>query len=373
MFIYLKSPIVHVVDHVAAAVGKAWEGTLRDNTSAKDQEEVEFLEIAYQYLSQREKAVYKLERTQHLRNVQANYRAPPSADELYSQPDEPNFALYLAGVLIGAAFIAGVIVASVWLAILISQNINQIIREITNFIISGQALVLVFSSILPVLISSLLAPLIGRGLEYVFAGIGTMDWLAFRTESSEKIASERAQIMSMIGASSGEGAHERKLPDPDVSKAAEARVPLQPGITEYVFKTNRVTIDDLGNDFGQTQRQHTIVFWIAFAAFILCLLGGAAAAFAFNQDIKPVGALGALCGIIGTFSYKMLGRARCARITLALFNSQVIELHERMEALKSIDDVQKRLKLEAAAWINFRVGMNKLYALEERSRGRKRL
>jgi len=56
---------------------------------------------------------------------------------------------------------------------------------------------------------------------------------------------------------------------------------------------------------------------------------------------------------------------------LALFNSYVIELHQRMDELTLIEDLGERRKLRAAAWTNFRTGLNKLYALEERSGSRK--
>jgi hypothetical protein len=132
-----------------------------------------------------------------------------------------------------------------------------------------------------------------------------------------------------------------------------------------------VTIDELGNDFREMKRQHTTVFWAAFAAFILCLLGGVVAAVVFKLDIKSISGIGALAGVIGTYSYKMLGKARLARISLTLFNSYVIELHERMEESNDVKDGRERRKLRSVAWTNFRTGMNKLHALEERSAARK--
>ena len=74
------SPIEVVVDRVAAAVAKAWDAARSERTPVSDEEQAGFLAIAYRYLSERQTAIYKLERQSHQRDVLARYQRPPSVN-----------------------------------------------------------------------------------------------------------------------------------------------------------------------------------------------------------------------------------------------------------------------------------------------------
>jgi hypothetical protein len=364
------SPIELVVDRVAAAVAKAWEAARSERTPISDEEEAGFLLLAYRYLSERQTAIYKLERESHLRHVQAGYQPPPSADELYGEERELSPVIAALGAVLMAALAAGSLFAVVSILSWIVVNIVPVLDELNRFLVSGQAIMLVLSMGAPIVLTVVAERFFRKPLEHVFAGIDHVHWGHFQAHSSKQIESVRAQILMMIGETPG-GSNDALNLDPDLSEAKVNAVPVQPGVTEYTFSTGRVKIEDLGNDFRAAKRQHTVVFWVAFTTFILVLISGVAAAILLKQDLKSVGGIGAISGVIGTYSYKILGKARLARIALTLFDSYVIELHQRMDELASIPDANERRRLRAAAWTNFRTGLNKLYALEGRSAARK--
>lgn len=367
MTVASESPIDVVVDRVAAAVAKAWDQARSEQTHPTSEEGAAFLAIAYRYLSDRHAAVFAMERTEHMRDVERRYEAPPPTSRNYEpRPGlEALFMIFVAVLLMAGLFAAAFILS--WLF----QNIGTLLESLVRSLASGEALMLVLFCLIPLVISILGQRLFPRQLSYVFEGAGRVPWETFQAHSTKQIDSERGQILAMIGQSSDGGTIEPTIADDDLSKASESPVPIQPGVAEYVFSTNRVTIDDLGNDFRETKRQHTVVFWVTFMAFLGCLLCSVAAALVFKQDLKGIGGLGILSGVMGTFSYRMLGKARLARISLTMFNSYVIELHQRMEESKGTDDIREARKLRAAAWTNFRSGMNRLYALEQRTGARR--
>jgi hypothetical protein len=363
----LKSPLNMVVDHVAAKIANAWVHAWWENVPAKDEEEVGFLAIAYAYLSNRQTAVHKLERTETSIAARGDYRRPPSVNELYDGLHESSGVAQILGALVLAALAGGAVIAGALVGLSIVENVDAILR----FFASGEALVLILPAAAPFLAAHILSHIFGKRFEYVFAETDRADWQLSQSNSSKKIDAERAQILAMMDPSSDGGQGQRTIADPDLPVAEERAVPIQPGITEYILSTGRVTIEDLGNDFRAIKHQHTIVFWASFCAFILCLLSGALTAIMYKPSIGAIGSIGALSGIVGTFSYKMLERARFSRISLTLFNSYVLEVHERMEEAVSIESIDQRRKARSTAWMNFRTGMNKLYALESRSVTRK--
>ena len=276
----------------------------------------------------------------------------------------------LVGALL-AALAAGALFAIVSIISLIVANIVSILDGLSRFLMSEQAIMLVLSVAAPIVLAIVAERFLRKPLEYVFAGIDHLHWAHFQARSSKQIELERAQILMMIGESSGEGSSVALKLDPDLPEAKERAVPVQPGVAEYTFSTGRVKIEDIGNDFRLAKRQHAVIFWVAFTTFILILISGVAAALVLKQDLKSVGGIRVISGVIGTYSYKILGKARLARIALTLFDSYVIELHQRMDELALIADASERRKLRAAAWTNFRTGLNKLYAVEDRSAARK--
>ena len=327
------SPIEVVVDRIAAAVAKAWDAARSERTSVSDQEQAGFLVIAYRYLSERQTAIYKLERESHLRDVQARYERPPSVDELYGEAREPSPVTTALGTVLMAALAAGSLFAVVSILSWFVANIVSILDELSFFVASGQAVMLVLSMAAPLVLTVVAERFLRKPIEYVFAGIDHVHWGHFQAHSSKQIESERARILMMIGESPGGGSSDALKLDPDLPEAKEKAVPLQPGVTEYTFSTGRVKIEDLGNDFRAAKRQHAVVFWVAFTTFILVLISGVTAALVLKQDLRSIGGIGVIAGVIGTYSYKILGKARLARIALTLFDSYVIELHQRMDEL----------------------------------------
>jgi hypothetical protein len=229
-----KSPIDVVVDRVAAAVAKAWDQARSEQTPASNEEEAAFLAIAYRYLSERQAAVYKLERTQHLRDVQQRYRAPPSADQLYGGFRESYDIVEVLGMIFVTACVVGLLFAAVNFLGFIVQNIGVIIEGLKDFLVSGQALMLVLFTALPLIVTIISEHLFSRQHQYVFAGFDGVHWEALQAHSSKQIESERAQILAMIGSSSAGGTNAPTISDPDLPAAKENPVPIQPGITEYV-------------------------------------------------------------------------------------------------------------------------------------------
>ena len=102
---------------------------------------------------------------------------------------------------------------------------------------------------------------------------------------------------------------------------------------QLLLSTKKLDLANLGDDFREAERQHSIVFWTSFAVFLASLLGDVAAALVFKHNLSSIGGLAAVSGVIGAFSYKMLAKSRLARISLALFNSYIIELQDRLDSL----------------------------------------
>ncbi len=368
----MTSPISIVVDRIAALVANAWENVKSEHIFAANEEETAFLILAYRYLSERQSAVYIMERAQHMAAVEERYQAPPSIEELYgtSETLHPLVALLLVSFL-GILAVLGVFSAATLLNWIVS-NFDNVLDSLRQFLFSGGALAIAIAILVPWVLSSIGVRFIPKKLEYAFEKVGdSLPWQMFQTNSSERIDSERAQILGMVGSSVDTGSAESTTCDVDVSEAKTNPVPIQPGIAEYVLSTNRVRIEDLSNDFQETKNQHTKVFWLTFTAFMACLFITIAAALVYKLDIRVLGGLGGISGVLGTFSYRMLGKARLARICLALFNSYVIELEDRLTEANAIQNVREARKLRSAAWTNFRSGLNKLYSLEQRGNNRK--
>jgi len=370
-----ESPIVVVVDRVAEAIAKAWNKSRSEPTGSTNSEEAAFLSVAYQYLGARQVATYKMEQVRHLEQTEARYTSPPKSEELYAElrpPSAIGTALFVGVVcLLAFAGIYGVLACIGWLI----ENIGHILEGLLSLVTSKELLVALgeITSYLAVLFMFLFLgrQFLRRQWEYVFEGVDHIAWQMVQEQSSEQIGSERAQILAMIGGPLDGGTLGPARADDDLLNAKENPVPIQPGIAEFVLSTNRVTLDDLGNDFREARNQHNVVFWITFVAFLACLFGGVAAALILKQDLRSIGGTTAISTLMGTFSYKMLARARLARISLTLFNSYVIELYERIEEAKNAKGEQEARKLRSAAWTNFRLGMNKLYVLEGRSGSKK--
>ncbi len=197
------SPIEMVVNRVAAAVAKAWDQARSEQTPVTDEQNAGFLALAYRYLSARQSAVYKLERTVHLREVQQRYQNPPTADDLYGDAREPSRLMFILGAAFVAIFSVGALFALVSVLRMIVENFVPILNELTRFLASWQAIVLVLSAIIPIGIMSIATRLLKKPLEYVFAGIDHAHWGDFQSHSSKQIESERAQILAMIGSVSG--------------------------------------------------------------------------------------------------------------------------------------------------------------------------
>ena len=368
----MTSPISIVVDRIAAAIAKAWEKVKSEHIIAANEEETAFLVLAYRYLSERQSDVYIIERTQHMAAVARRYQAPPSIEELYgtSETLHPLVALLLASLL-GILTVLGVFAAAILLSWIVS-NLGSVLDSLRQFLFSGEALTVAITVLVPSLLFYIGVRFIPNKREYAFEKIGDgLPWQIFQTNSSEGIDSERVQILGMVGSSVDTVSADSTTSDVDVLEAKTNPVPIQPGVAEYVLSTNRVRIEDLSNDFQETKHQHTKVFWLTFTAFMACLFITIAAALVYKQDIRVLGGLGVISGILGTFSYRMLGKARLARICLALFNSYVIELEDRLTEANAIQNVREARKLRSAAWTNFRSGLNKLYSLEQRGNNRK--
>ena len=352
-----ESPIDIVVNRVAAAVTKAWAKTMADNQPATDEEEQDFLALAYGYLTERYRAVYKMERARHMERVRAEYKPPPT----FVSPDLVSDAVVIFVILVlamGAIALAPILIKALVDGIIILFGLLSSLHN------------LIFLLLLIVLLRMLFLLLdrYKEKVEYAIEGNGRIPWERSWDESTPRIESERMQIVAMMRRPLGSAPAISSKADEDLIEANDHPVPLQPGITEYVLSTGAVRLEDLGNDFRQAKRQHEVVFWISFATFILALSASLADALVLKQGIRSIGGLGAIATLIGTFSYKILQTSRLSRIALTMFNSYVIELHQRMEELKQVDDPNQVRRLRAAAWTNFRTGMNKLYALESRVR-----
>lgn len=371
-----NSPIGLVVDKLSASIHGAWMKFRSEKLSVSSEEEALFLRIAYQYLSLREPKIAKVERNEHLQRARSQYQAPLSADELYGSRKLPS----RTQVIIDNALYAGIIVAgiAVGIACLLTfafvleqflKNYRLIMEELLKFIVSGQALAFIVPLVAVVAFMWLIDRL--RPVhEYVFAGHGLDHWLMYQAKTSAEVGSERAQILAMMGQNTGDNpseVDEIAVSDLKIDQEGSGPVPIQPGVAEFALSTGRVKIDDLSNDFRNVKTQHAIVFWISFAVFIICIVSGLAASLFLRLDAKSIGVIGTIVGMLGVYSYKMLARSRLSRIALALFNSYVIELDERLEEAKNAKSDRDRKKASAEAWINFRVGLNKLYVLEERS------
>jgi len=353
----LESPIDVVVNRVAADVTKAWAKVLSENQPPTDEVEQGFLALAYGYLTERYRAVYKMERIRHMERVQADYKPPPT----FVSSDLVADSVVIAVILVLA-------MGAIVLAPILMRALVEGVIALFGLISSLHNLVFLLLLIGLMRILFLLLDRYTEKVEYAIEGNGRIPWEASWDESTPRIESERTQIVAMMKLPSGSVPSSSLMADEDLAEANDHPVPLQPGITEYVLSTGAVRLDDLGNDFLQAKRKHEIVFWISFATFILVLLASVADALVFKQGIRAVGGLGAIATLIGTFSYKTLQMSRLSRIALTLFNSYVIELQQRMEELRQVEDLHQARRLRAAAWTNFRTGLNKLYALESRSR-----
>lgn len=362
-----ESPIDVVVDRIAASVARAWDAAKFEKKLVVGEEQAGFLMIAYRYLSARQSAIYRLEREMHLRDVQSRYQRAPSNDELYGEAQKSRpFTGVFTNLLIAVLASASAFMLIYSLAWMIG-NLSLLIKELGRILIPEQFIMLVLSASMPAAVAFIAKIILRRPIEYAFAGIDPIHWQHYQTQSSKQIESERALILKMAGEMPGGSLSDGGNDDDNLIEAKENPVPVQPGMTEYVFSTGRLKIEDLGNDFREEKRRNTVVFWASFTTFLLVVLSGVASALFLEQDLKAIGGIGVISGVIGIYSYKILGKARLARIALTLFESYVIELQQRMDELALVPDGLERRKLRAAAWTNFRLGLNRLYSLEDRS------
>src|SRR5690349_6789627 len=92
--LYLENPISIIVRVVARFVSREWESRKRERRLVQDEAQLVFLQIAYRYLSNRERDIFKLDRERHLDEARSRYRSPPSTDELYSRLCGSSFQTY---------------------------------------------------------------------------------------------------------------------------------------------------------------------------------------------------------------------------------------------------------------------------------------
>jgi hypothetical protein len=165
------------------------------------------------------------------------------------------------------------------------------------------------------------------------------------------------------------GQPEAELPasvgDPDISTSNAEAVPVTPGITELTLSTHEDVLAEMKRRLVAVGKFHWRLAITGSAAFFASLVFVLYAAVFLQRNVYSslFGGLG-LGALLGTFTFLTLKNVRTSNIALSLFESYLIELHERLREAGLSIEPEQRSKLRSEAWADFRRGLNALWRAE---------
>jgi hypothetical protein len=353
-----EKPTGVAVCRVAAAVAEAWDRARSEFASARNDEEATFLEIAHEYLAERQAALHRQE-ARRLALVRRRRQDLISIDTRYGGAHEQSPFLEALATLL-AVLVAVGLYSSAPILIWVGQSAGRVFEPMMH-LVPEQMLVFILFFSLPMMLELTAGRISTQILEYV-----GMKWhgsfYAAHLNSTECFNMEIEQTRTMSNLPQSLTNSRPGIHDPDLAAARDRPVPIQPGITEFVFSTNYLTIDEIEYRFRLGLGQCSLHFRGTFVVFSVCLLAGLSA-LSYIFDLYAVGVIGFVCGITGVYCRRSFARLRIFENACTLFMYYASDLRKQICAANAVMNESERNGLRAEAWTKFRRALNELDAL----------
>ena len=187
----------------------------------------------------------------------------------------------------------------------------------------------------------------------------------------EGLRSDRLTILAVLSDSSvdmraGGGSESQKEEEYEVDSA----LPAPPGITEIVLEAAPSDVfKDIRTHLLQVRRYHNIVLWALILAFMTFFGVSIWKLIVSNKSIgdyvQAFGSAG-VGGMLFWFGQRTLWAQRVSQLSLALFESYVVEVGESLREIPVDITPAERRKIRSDIWRGFRNGLNQLW-LDEKS------
>jgi hypothetical protein len=351
-----EQPINILVHVVAKVISGRWK-KLKEAHAKLDIGQRPFATLAYEYLTRRERGIYKLEREDALNWARATHRRP--SDLWETKPRAFGDAIV---AFFGALTALGAVAAGAALL----TNLEQIIAELLSLLKDPRIYLLVSFWILMLLAISFTSRIVAHQTVEALAGHVPLNWRFYQPSSSDAARSERQTVLQMARSDQSD-IPESSGVDADIEAADESPVPIQPGISEIVLSIDEDAITQIEIDLTALRTQQMTVFWGSFALFATCLVGSLLGGLLLGTKTALVGGT-AVCSVIGTYSVYALRNARRSAMAIVLFRSFLAELRGRLNSLAKMKSDARREELRREAWTEFRAGINRLWLLEGKSK-----
>ena len=351
-----EQPISILVDVVAKVISGRWN-KLKEAHLTLDSSQRTFATLAYEYLTRRERGIYKLERENALDWARATYRRPSDLWEMKPRAFGDAVAAFFGALAALAAVAAGA-------ALL--MHLEQMITQLLTLLKDPRFYFLMSFWIVILLALSLTSRFAAHQTIEALAGHVPLNWRFYQPSSSNAARSERQTVLQMARSDQSDIPESSGL-DADVRTADESPVPIQPGISEIVLSIDEDAITQIESDLMALRTQQITVFWGSFALFATCLVGSLLGGLFLGTKTALVGGA-AVCSVIGTYSVYTLRNARRSAMAIVLFRSYLVELRGRLNSLAKMKSDARREELRRESWTEFRSGINRLWLLEGKSK-----
>jgi hypothetical protein len=359
-----QQPVTLLVNVLARVIDTHWK-KLKDQQAQLSQEQQPFGKIAYEYLTRRERGIYKFERASAQARAEASYSRPTTdwyylKSSVISDLFSAVWVVFLT--LMGVAAVAGILL-----------NLERIVIEVYRFLSTPEALQLALLYVWPFIIAIVLRLLPGLSQIEAYAGIPNA-WEYYQITSSSVARSERQIVLEMAATSDGVGKEEASEDtndaDSDLSDAESVPVPIPPGITEIVLSMDEEVIGEIKAELTDLGTRQTYIFWCCFALFVCCVLTSSLSVLIVGGKAALV-AGGAICSVVAAYSYFAQRNARRAWGSLTLYHSYVAELRGTLTVASRLGSPEATMKARRIAWLEFRKGVNAFWLLENKTRSGK--
>lgn len=305
----------------------------------------------------------------HVVNVRSHNAAPASSSFSGIFLTAAEFVFTVGGVVVVGTIVASLlfllyeIFSADWLSIL-----SQMYREFASWLSSlGLREILglldpIFLMILPIAIS----PLIGRIFEseFVYVQVYPAYW---RDKAAELLRSDRTILWSIMNSDEGRSVEvaDAVKEDADLNlPSGELPPALPPGVTEIALANSRNGVEQIRKGLLDVRWNHKWLTRIFSAGFSVSIVVAMVGLLFFEFDPKLILGSGGFSAVTGAFTFVAMRNLRMANLALALYESYVAELADRLEMIPSQSGESASMEMQKA-WRDFRLGVNDLHRLEQ--------